>query len=81
MGSTDTIADILHRKDFDMPPEVRAIKDYVLRHYQSEVHVTVQPRTLLVTARSASLIGTLRLNAPALQQAAATEKRLIFRIG
>ncbi|QQS20292.1 hypothetical protein IPL85_02490 [Candidatus Saccharibacteria bacterium] len=76
----DEIADILSKKDFDMPPEVRAIKDYVRRHYDHEVQVTVQPRTLLIAARSAALIGTLRLNAPALQKAAATEKKLVFRI-
>lgn len=76
----DNIADILGRKDFDMPPEVLAIKEYVRRHYSHEVQVTMQQRTILVAARSSALIGTLRLNAPALQKAAGTDKRLVFRI-
>lgn len=77
----DGIADILSKKDFDMPPEVLAIKDYVQRHYKHDVTVTMQPRTILILARSAALIGTLRLNTPALQKAAQTEKKLVFRIG
>jgi hypothetical protein len=77
----DGIADILRRKDFDVPPEVQAIKEYVRRNYKHEVQVTVLPRSIAISARSAALIGTLRLNAPALQKAAETDKRLVFRVG
>ena len=77
----DGIADILSNKDFDIPLEVQAIKEYVRRHYDCDVQVAVQQRSLVITARSAALIGTLRLNAPALQKAASTEKNLLFRIG
>jgi hypothetical protein len=77
----DTIANILSRKDFDVPPEVHAIKEYVQRYYNQDVMVTVQQQSIFIRHRSAALIGTLRLNAPALQKAAATEKRLCFRIG
>ncbi len=76
----DGIADILSKKDFDAPPEVLAIKEYVRRHYEHDVQVTVEQRTLIVSARSAALIGTLRLNAPSLQKAANTEKKLVFRV-
>ena len=74
------IADILSKKDFDVPLEVVAIKEYVRRHYKYEVTVTMQPRSILISARSAALIGTLRLNAPELKKAAQTEKKLVFRI-
>lgn len=77
----DNLSDILSRKDFDMPPEIRAIKDYVRRHYESDVQVTMQPRNITVTARSAALISSLRSNGPALQKAAQTEKKIVFRIG
>lgn len=77
----DGIADILGHRDFDVPPEVVAIKEYVKRYYSQEVQVTVQQRTILIRHRSASLIGSLRLNAPAIQKTAATDKRLTFRIG
>lgn len=77
----DNLSDILSRKDFDVPPEITAIKDYVKRHYDSDIQVQMQPRTIIIKARSAALIGTLRLNAPAIQKAANTEKQLVFRIG
>lgn len=77
----DNLSDILSHRDFDIPPEVTAIKDYVRRHYDSEVQVTVGLRGIMIKAKSAALITTLRLNSPALQKAADTEKRLVFRIG
>ncbi len=79
-SSMDGLADILSNKDFDIPPEAQAIKEYVRRHYSHEVTITVQHRTIRITARSAALIGTLRLNAPAIQKFAQTEKKLIFRV-
>lgn len=75
------IADILSNKDFDLPPEVEAIKTYVRRHYDADVTVTVQQRGFVVSARSAGLISTLRLNMSKLQQAASTDKPITFRIG
>ncbi len=77
----DNLADILRQRDFDEPPEVRAIKDYVRRHYDAEVKVTVQPHAIVVAARSAALIGSLRMNLPKLQKAASTEKRILLRVG
>jgi len=77
----DGLSDILSRRDFDTPPEVRAIKDYVRRYYDAEVSVTIQAHAIVIAARSAALIGSLRLNLPKLQAAANTEKRLVLRIG
>jgi len=78
----DGLGEILRRKDFDEPPEVRAIKEYVRRYYnEAEVRVTMQQHAIIVAARSAALIGSLRLNLPKLQEAAATDKRIMLRIG
>lgn len=77
----DNLADILQRKNFDEPPEVRAIKDYVRRYYDTDVKVTLQPHAIVVSARSAALIGSLRMNLPKLQTAAGTDKRIMLRIG
>jgi hypothetical protein len=66
----------------DEPPEVRAIKEYVRRYYNdATVKVTVQPHTIVVAARSAALIGSLRLNLPKLQAASGTDKRIMLRVG
>jgi hypothetical protein len=77
----DDIRDILQRREFDEPAEMRAIKEYVRRYYNAEVHVTMQPHSIVVAARSAALIGSLRLNLPKLQAAAGTETRIMLRIG
>lgn len=77
----DDLHSILSRKDFDEPPEVRAIKDFVQRHYRAEVGVSVQTHMVIVTTKSAALAGTLRMNLPKLQEAAATDKRIMLRIG
>jgi len=77
----DALGDILRRRDMDEPPEIRAIKEYVRRYYEAEVRVTMQPHAIVVTARSAALIGSLRLNLPKLQTAAGTDKRIMLRIG
>lgn len=77
----DGLADILRGRDFDEPPEIRAIKDYVRRYYEAEVRVTMQQHTIVVAARSAGLIGSLRANLPKLQAAAETDKRILLRVG
>lgn len=76
----DSLVDILHGKDFDEPEEIRNIKAYVRRHYDADVRVAMQQRAIVVTAPSAGLIGSLRLNIAALQKAANTEKKILLRI-
>lgn len=77
----DDLSKLLSRRDFDEPPEVRAIKEYVRRYYEADVRVTVQQHAIVVMARSSSLIGSLRMNLPKLQEAAHTDKRIQLRIG
>lgn len=77
----DSLNDILSRKDFDVPPEVTAIKSYVERKYHMTVGVTVQPASIIIVAPSAALANTLRMQTVHIQKAAATQKKLIFRIG
>ncbi|MCA9327639.1 hypothetical protein KDA14_03880 [Candidatus Saccharibacteria bacterium] len=77
----DGLADILRDKDFDMPPEIQAIKAYVKRHYDADVSVTLAERTITISGRSASLVSNLRLSGRELQKAAGTDRKLVFRIG
>lgn len=77
----DSLFDILGRKDFDLPPEVAAIKEYVRIEFQSEVEVLMRDKDIVIMGRSAALVGSLRLHGPKLQKAAKTKKRLVFRVG
>lgn len=76
----DSLFNILGNKDFSVPPEAAAIKDYVRHEFQQEVEVMVRDQDIVITGRSAAFINTLRLRGPALRRAAATDKRLTFRI-
>ena len=78
---TNSLADILAKKDFDEPPEIAAIKKFVQDNYQETVEVLVREREIVIGTRSAALAGTLRFNVRQLQTAADTKKRFIFRIG
>lgn len=77
----DSLFDILKRKDFELPPEVAAIKQYVRDEFQTEVEVLVRDKEIVIAGRSSALIGSLRLRGPAIKKAAGTTKRLVFRVG
>lgn len=78
----DSLFDILSRKDYDLPPEVVAIKQYVRDEFQAEVEVRLQgEKDIVINGRSSALIGSLRLRSPQIKKAAGTTKRLIFRVG
>lgn len=76
----DSLFDILGHKDFDVPPEAVAIKQYVRDQFHEEVEVLVREKDIVVGVSSAALAGTLRMRVPVLRKAAQTDKRLIFRI-
>jgi hypothetical protein len=77
----DSLFDILGHKDFDVPPEVVAIKQYVKDEFNEDVEVIVREKDIVIAGRSAALISTLRLRGPDIKKAAKTTKRLGFRIG
>lgn len=76
----DSLFDVLSRKDFDEPAELRAIKRYIAEHFERDVEVGFQGNAIVVTVPSAALAGTLRYHVRAMQQAAATDKRIVLRI-
>lgn len=77
----DSLFDILSRKDYDLPPEVAAIKQYVRDEFQAEVEVLIREKDIVIAGPSAALMGSLRLHGPRIQKAANTTKRLVFRVG
>ena len=77
----DSLFDILKRKDYDVPPEVEAIKRYIRDEFGAEVEVLVRDKDILITGRSAALIGSIRMHGPKIKRTADTEKRLVFRVG
>ncbi len=77
----DSLQELLGKYGPKEPDEVAALKRYVFKEFGSTPKITVQDRVIVITVNSASLANTLRLRTTALQAAASTDKRLIFRIG
>ena len=77
----DSLHDLLQGYNPAQPDEIVAIKRYIAQEFDAEASVGIQGEALVITVSSASLANALRLRLPALQAAANTSKRLIFRIG
>lgn len=77
----DSLGDVLGRYSPQRPDEITAIKRFVEQEFNTGVSVAVSNNNIVVTVASASLANALRLRINALRKAAATDKRVIFRIG
>ncbi|MGH7195877.1 MAG: hypothetical protein ACREGA_03815 [Candidatus Saccharimonadales bacterium] len=77
----DSLNNILGKKDFETPPEVAVIKQFVKRQFDAEAGVQIRPDVIMISVASASLAASLRMQTVALKKAAATDKRLAIRIG
>jgi hypothetical protein len=77
----DSMADLLGKYNPGGPEEILVIKRYIAEEFGAPASVGVQGESLVITVASASLANTLRMRLPAIQAAAGTKKRLIFRIG
>ncbi len=76
-----SLNDIMGDKDFGVPPEVSEIKQYVKRHFSSDVSVQITQQVIIIKTSSAGLAGSLRPHLHKLAKQLNTQKRLIIRIG
>lgn len=78
----DSLQDLLAKRSPAQPPEIVAIKKYVLEKFDGRtVGVTLSPDSIIITVNSAAFAGSLRMHIPQLQLAAQTDKRITLRIG
>lgn len=78
---TNSLGDILSNKNFDEPMEVQKIKQYVQRHFQSDVTVTLRETHIVIGVKNSALAGALRMQLHDIKQECQIDKRLIIRIG
>jgi hypothetical protein len=76
-----SLQDIMGNKDFDVPPEVEAIKTFVRKTFNSDVGVSIQAYSITITTPSAGLAGSLRPMLHKLKKELDTDKKLFIRIG
>ena len=77
----ESIGDILGKYNPAVPDEVAAVKQYIFQEFGVRSSVGIQGNSLVITVPGASLANALKLRQVAIQKAAGTTKRLIFRIG
>lgn len=75
------IASILASKNYDEPPEVTIIKQYVQRHFQAAVAVTIHQSQIIIGVQNSALAGALRTHLRDIAEECKTSKRLLIRIG
>ena len=78
---TNSIADILGKKSYDEPEEIRIIKVYVRKELQADVTVSMRDREIIIHAPSGAFASALRPHLYKIAQACNTKKRLMIRIG
>jgi hypothetical protein len=77
----ESIQELLSRYSPDEPDEIAAVKRYILAEFGVEPSVGLHGETLVITVKSGSLAGALRMRIVSLQKAANTKRKILFRIG
>jgi hypothetical protein len=82
LGNMDSLFDLLAKRKNNEPAEIKIIKDYALEHFKEKVGVLVREKDIVITVRSSSLAGALRMRAYDIGKLLdGPEKRLVFRVG
>jgi hypothetical protein len=77
----ESIGDLLGKYNPAVPDEVAAVKQYIFKEFGAPSSVGIQGDSLVITVANSSLATALRYRTVAIQKAAGTTKRLLFRIG
>lgn len=77
---TKSLSDLLANK-WNEPEDFKAIKDFVRKKYNSQVGIKQNDKSIIISAPSAALAGSLRMDINKLQQEVKSDKKLVIRIG
>lgn len=77
---SESIGDLLAKKDLNEPDEVKVIKLFLQEHYRATCQVSVTQRQIVINVKGASLAGAIRMRLHELQTLCQTDKRLVIRI-
>lgn len=80
IAMSGSIADILSKRDFGEPPEIRYIIEFTERHIGITPSVTTTDYSYVIRTQSASAAGVLRTKIGLLQKELKTKKKIIIRI-
>lgn len=77
---TDSLKDLLLKKNFERPDEVNQIKNFVLKKFGEEPSIKISQNSIVISVSNSALAGALRPEIHKLEKNLATKKRLIIRI-
>lgn len=77
---SESLKDILLRRDDKEPPEIAVIKDFIQKRFKSPSQVTVNKGQIIITVQGAALAGSLRLHIFELQNLVDSPKKLLIRL-
>ena len=68
MYMSESLHDILLRRDDTEPSEIATIKEFITRRFKSDATVSMRKNRIIITVKSAALAGTLRMHMYELQK-------------
>jgi ribosomal protein L31E len=72
----DNISDILANKNVSEPPEIKIIKDFILKEYDEIVSVKIELNQIIIYVGNSALASNIRMNIPKIQAACNSSKRV-----
>jgi hypothetical protein len=78
---SDSLGDLIKKRDFTEPPEIQIIKASVYKIIGAVPAVSISNNSYIIQVPGAAAAGALRLKLNDLKKEAKTNKRLVIRIG
>jgi hypothetical protein len=77
----DDIAEILGRRRIEEPDEIKVIKNYIFKKFETEVKISIKNNSLIISSPRSALINELRLGSRQLADECNVSRKIIFKIG
>lgn len=77
----ESIASTIQKRPRDEPPQLEALRSYVMVHHETHVQTAVSAMGYSITVPNAQLATILRMELPQIQAACLLDKKLFIRIG
>lgn len=77
----DNLSDLLANRDLHEPPEIKIVKDFILKKYDESVGVQVDLNKIIILVKNSALASSIRMCIPEIQAACNTEKRIAIYLG
>ena len=74
----DNISDLLAKKGFNEPAEIKLVKDYVMNKYDEDVNVKVDMNKIYIYVKNSALASSVRMNIPEIQKICNSSKRIVI---